>query len=540
LRRRASPVENAAIDEWLAGRLERRDFLRYASVIGLGAPLLTALGACAGRSAQAGAPGALIRVGATVPAGEINPITVADGGGICMLGQTGEFLCVSEPDLRLTPSLATGWTSNADGAVWTFKIRKGVKFHDGRAMTAKDVVASIDRLADPANGSIALSVFSGVLSKGGTTYIDDETVAFHLDHPNGSFPYLLSSDNYNAIILPADYHGDFEKTFVGTGPFKLERYLAKDRASFVRNEDYWGPKARPARTEFIFYDNMQAQIFAIQGGQLDVLLHVPIDGAQALLADPHLTVTPQKSSGHVQLHMRNDRAPFTDKRVRRALALCLDRTAIVDGMFRGMATPGNDSPFAPLYSATDPTAPRRHQDLREAKALLDGAGFPKGFSTTLTTERFQEIPDFAVVLQNAAKKIGVSIGLNVEEQSAYYGAATFGRSDWLDSTLGIEDYAHRGVPNTFLTATLTSNGPFNAARFRSPQYDRLVAGYIAALDPAAQRQAAGDIQRLLLDETPVITSYFADWLVVTSNKITGVRATAMSQLFLDRVTPRSL
>ena len=534
LRRRTTAIGNAALDELAAGRIGRREFLRYASVMGMSVPLLGALAACDRPAGPAARPGGVIRVGATVPAGQINPVTVADGGGLCLLAQTGEFLCVSEPDLRLTPVLATAWSPNADGDVWTFKIRKGVKFHNGHMMTARDVVASIDRLADPANGSTALSAFSGVLSKGGTRYVDDETVAFHLDAPNGSFPYLVSSDNYNAIILPADYAGDFQKTFPGTGPFRLESYVPRARAAFLRNDGYWGPKALPDRIEFIFYDSIQAQVLAMQGGQVDVLLHVPLHGSQALLSDPHIRIVRLRSSGHEALHMRTDRAPFNDSRVRRAIALTLDRDALVKGMFLGMATPGNDNPFAPIYPATDPTVPQRRKDLREARALLEAAGLPNGFSTTLTTERFQEIPDYAVVVQNAARQVGVRISLNVEDQSAYYGRASFGQSDWLDSVMGIEDYAHRGVPNTFLTAPLGAKGAFNAAHFNNPAYDRLVAGYIAALDPAAQRAAAGQIQRLLLDETPVITGYFYDWLSVTRANITGVRPTAMSQLFLDR------
>ena len=107
---------------------------------------------------------------------------------------------------------------------------------------------------------------------------------FQLDAPNGSFPYLVSSDNYNAIILPADYAGDFESNFNGTGPFRLERYTAKARASFVRNEEYWGAKAIPNRVLFSFYDSIQAQVLAMQGGQLDVLLSA-VQGSRALLAD---------------------------------------------------------------------------------------------------------------------------------------------------------------------------------------------------------------------------------------------------------------
>ena len=232
--------------------------------------------------------------------------------------------------------------------------------------------------------------------------------------------------------------------------------------------------------------------------------------------------------------MRTDIGPFVDKRVRRALAQCLNRDNIVTGLFRGMAAPGNDSPFAPAFLSTDPAVPQRVQDIREAKELLAAAGVPDGFAVTLTTERFVEIPDYAVVIQNAAKQIGIRITLNVEDQSSYYGRASFGQSDWLDSVLGIEDYAHRGVPNTLLSASLGSGGAFNAAHFRNAEYDRLVTAYIVALDPAAQRDAAGRIQRLLLDETPVITAYFYDWLSVTSKRIAGVRPTAAGQLFLDQ------
>jgi peptide/nickel transport system substrate-binding protein len=534
LRRSATDTENAVVDEFLAGRIGRRDLLRHGGVLGVSMPLIGALGFSARPARAAGKPGGVLRVGMPVPAGAINPVTVADTGGICMLSQVAEYLAISNPDLTLRPVLAESWRPNYDGSVWTFKIRKGVKFHDGQTLTAADVATTFDRLADPANGSVALSAFYGALSKGGCKAVDEETVEFHLDAPNGNFPYLVSSDNYNAIILPANYAGDFEKTFIGTGPFKLEKFTAKARASFVRNDDYWGAKALVDRTVFIFYDSIQAQVLAMQGGQMDVLLHVPVQGSQALLADPRLNIVPLKTSAHEEIHMRTDMPPFNDKRVRRAVALCLNRENMVKGMFRGLAVPGNDSPFAPVYASTDVSVPQRQQDIQEAQALMEAAGLSKGFAVTLTAERFQEIPDYAVVVQNAVKQIGITVKLNVEDQSTYFGRASFGQSDWLDSTMGIEDYAHRGVPNTYLTATLTSGGTFNAARFKNPEYDRLVASYIAALDPAAQRETAGKIQRLLLDETPVITAYFYDWLSVTAKSVVGVKPAAAGQIFLDQ------
>jgi peptide/nickel transport system substrate-binding protein len=547
LRARSDALENAVLDEFLSGRLSRRELLRHAAVLGIATPVLAALPAAmlpatgrattgeAGGSA-ATRPGAArtLTVGMTVPAGSIDPLTVADTGGVCLLSQTGEYLTLSDPDLHLRPWLAESWQPNRDGSVWSFKLRRDVRFHDGRPMTSADVVATMERLADPANGSVALSAFAGALSKGGTRAVDDYTVEFHLDAPNGSFPYLVSSDNYNAIILPAAYAGGFERDFIGTGPYRLERYTPKVRALFVRHDGYWGAPARIERSRFIFYDSIQAQVLAMQGEQLDVLLHAPVQGSQALLADRRLNVLALKSTAHEQVHMRTDRGAFADARVRRAIALCLNRDNLVRGLFRGMASAGNDSPFAPLFAATDPSVPQRQQDLRQASELLQAAGRARGFRATLTTERFVEMPDYAVIIQNAVRPIGVELSLNVEEQSAYYGRAVYGQSDWLDSEMGIEDYAHRGVPNIFLTATLGSRGTFNAAHFRNVDYDRLVAGYIAALDPAAQRDAAGRIQRLLLDETPVIAAYFYDWLSVTTKQIHGVHPTAMGHLFLDR------
>lgn len=533
LRAGATPPANTLIDEWAARRIDRRAFLRQASVLGSFGVLGTA-GCLAGREAHAGPDSGTITVGMTVPSGAIDPLTVADTGGVCLLSQVGEYLAVSGPDLQLQPCLAESWSPNRDGSVWIFRLRDLVRFHDGTPLRAADVAATMNRLADPANGSVALSAFAGTLSSGGAVAIDERTVRFDLDAPNGSFPYLVSSDNYNAIILPAAYDGGFERSFIGTGPFRLEQYRPKASATFVRNEAYWGQRPLPARTRFIFYDSIQAQVLAMQGGQLDVLLHAPVQGSQALLDDPRLRILTLKSSAHEQVHMRTDRGPFRDARVRRAIALCIDRELLVRGLFRGLASIGNDSPFAPVFPATDPGAPQRRRDLQQAAELMRAAGFAGGFGATLTTERFVEIPDYAVVIQNAVRAAGVRLALNVEEQSAFYGRAVFGQSDWLDAEMGIVDYAHRGVPNIFLTATLGSRGPFNAAHFRSPEYDGLVRDYIAALDLQSQRTAAGRIQRLLLQESPILATYFYDWLSVTGRGLNGVQPSASGHLWLAR------
>ena len=542
LRRDRNELENHLIDGLVAGRTSRREFLRHGSLLGLSLPLLGQIGLAAGfgtlpTNARAqGAPGATIRVACNAPTGAIDPVTTPDVGGLVMLQQTGEFLCMDEADLHLSPLLAESWAPNDKGNVWTFKLRKGVKFHTGAEMKADDVVASIDRLADPANSSNALSVFSGVLSKGGSRKVDDYTVEFHLDAPNGNFPYLVSSDNYNAVILPANYASDFEKNFIGTGPFKLEKYTPKVGASFVRNEDYWGTKALPARVEFSFFDDIQPQILALQGGQVDVVNQLPVLASAGLMADPSIVISGQKSATHHQLHMRNDMDPFKDPRVRRAVALSIDRNKLTKGLMRGRADAGNDSPFAPVYPSTDTSVAQRQQDLTQAKQLLEAAGIKPGLKVTMATQRYQEIPEYAQLVQNAVKAIGIDLELNVMDSGTYYGDAVFGKSNWLDSVMGITDYGHRGVPNVYLSAPLKSDGTWNAAHFKNKDYDQLVASYIAALDLESQKTDAKKIQTLLLEETPIVIGYFFEYLSASKVGVAGVNRTAMSQIFLNKAS----
>ncbi|MEI9405416.1 ABC transporter substrate-binding protein [Mesorhizobium argentiipisi] len=541
IRRGRTPLENHLIDGLIDGRISRREFVRHGSLLGLSLPLLGRIGMAAGFGAapslaRAGAPGATIRVGSSVPAAAIDPVTIADAGGLLVMQQVAEFLCVDGPDLVLKPALAESWSPNTDGTVWTFKLRKGVKFHSGGEMKAEDVVASIDRLADPANSSNALSVFSGILQKGATKKVDDYTVEFHLDAPNGNFPYMVSSDNYNAVIIPASYKGGYEQSFDGTGPFKLEKYTPKVGASFVRNDDYWGDKALPDRTEFTFFTDIQPQILALQGGQIDIINQMPVLAGVAVLNDPNVDVISLKSSAHQQLHMHCDEGPTKDARVRRAIALCLDREKLAAGLMKGRSALGNDSPFAPVYPSTDTSVPQRKQDIAQAKQLMEAAGAGKGFKMTLTTERYLEIPEYAQLIQNWVKEIGIELELNILDQSAYYGDAVFGKSNWLDSAMGITDYGHRGVPNVYLAAPLKSDGTWNAAHFKNKDYDQMAASYIAALDLEAQKATAGKIQKLLLEETPVIFGYFYDYLTAMAKGVTGVQPTAMSQLFLEKAS----
>jgi peptide/nickel transport system substrate-binding protein len=554
LRQSQGDIGNHIIDEYAAGRISRRDFIRRGSVVGISLPVLGAVISACGSSgspstststsAAAGKSGATIKVGIIQPAAAINPLTIADQGGHNMLGQAGDYLVFSDQHLTLQPQLATSWSSNATADVWTFKIRQGVKFHDGKPLTADDVVYTYKLQTDPKNASNALSAFGGVLTPSGVKKVDSSTVAFHLTAPNGNFPYLTSSDNYNMIILPNGYSpAKWEKSFIGTGPFVMKSYTPKVGASFTRNEQYWGPKALPAATEFTFYTSQTPQILALTSGTLDVVGQFSVSGGEQLLAPgaPY-NIVRLKSSAHRELSMRADKAPFTDPRVRQAIALTIDRSAIVQALFKGYADLGNDSPFAPVFPSTNTSVAQRAQNITKAKSLLAAAGHPSGFSTQLIGNNTLEIPQYGQIVAQAAKSIGVTISTKFEDSGTYYGKATFGNSDWLDATMSLVDYGHRSVPNVFLTAPLqtinakTGTGSWNAAHFNNSQYDKLSAQYVAAIDLGAQRSVGAQLETLLLEQTPIIFGYFYNYLAASAKNVTGIYPTAIGHIFLTKVT----
>ncbi len=458
-----------------------------------------------------------------------------DVGGIGVLGLTGEFLAVNETG-ELKPWLAESWEPNADASEWTFTIRQGVTFNDGTPMTAKDVAATFDRLADPANKSNALSVFKGVLTAGNTTAPDDATVVFKLDAPNGSFPYLVSSDNYNAIILPEAYTGEWTKTFIGTGPWKMDSYAEGASASFSRNDGYWGAKALPDKLR----GHLRARGVGARarapgrparhrpaGHRLGRPGHPRRPGVPDHL-DPGLDASPAVDADGHEAVRRRPGAP----RRRADDQPSGDHRRPVPGQVR----PRQRQPVRPGLRADRHVGAAARAVDRRGKGAARRGGRAGGFKTELVANKKQEIPEYAQIVADSAKQIGVDISLKVLDEGQYYGDAVFGSSPWLDSVMSLVDYGHRGVPNVLLGAPLLSDGTWNAAHFKNPTYDGLVADYVAAVDIDSQKAAANKIQTLLLEETPIIFAYFYNYLIAGTAGLSNIRGTAIGHIWPDQVS----
>jgi ABC-type dipeptide transport system, periplasmic component len=530
------------VDEFAAGHIDRRAFLRHGAVMGISLPILNTLVGAVGADIlapstawAAGTPGGTVRVAMTMPTAAIDPVTI-DDQSLVLPQQTGEFLAYSSPKLMLTPVLAESWGANSAGDVWSFKIRKGVKFHNGKPFTADDVVATFDRLSDPKGVSNALSVFGGgVLTKGGTKKVDDYSVEFHLDAPNGNFPYLVSSDNYNAVILPADYAGDYEKTFNGTGAFKLDKYTPKVGVSFVRNPDYWGPRrcrsvpssASMATCRRSFWRSRAARSTSstrcrsrAAGGPQGS----PFQGHQRALELPSAGAYAHR---HGALH-RQARAP-------RDCALPGSQAAGQGPVQR----PGRRRQRQPLRADLSLHgflgAPARAEP-RRGEAAAGGGGLTQWLQRQADDRTIPRDPEIRGDPPERREKD------RRPHRSHHRGPAGLLRQGGLRA-IGLArcDHGHhrlrpRGVPNTVLSAPLKSDGVWNSAHFKSKEYDSLVNQYVATVDLQSQRAAAGKIQRVLLDESPVIFAYFYDWLVVTTKNLSGVGAVATGQLYLQQAS----
>jgi peptide/nickel transport system substrate-binding protein len=499
-------------------RTSRRDIL--AGSLGLG--LAGALGPLAGRPALAQTPkrGGTLRV-ALPPAPNLDPLKMEAAGAIAIVQQVAEYLVWVEPDLSLRPVLATSWSTPDGGKTWVFDIRQGVKFHDGRDLTADDVVASFQRMVDPTTASAAAAQLS-FLKKEHVKKVGDYKVQFDLERPIGQFPYYTNV--YNALILPHDYDGDWQKNPVGTGPFRVKSLRPQEGATLVRNETYWDQgKPYLDGVEIQLYESPQAMILALQGKQADMVLNASFIDARSILSDPDLDVVHIQAPEHRQLTMRCDQKPFDDKRVRQAVALCLNRPALIKGLFGGFADLGNDHPIAPIYPEKVELK-QREQNVAEAKKLLAAAGYPQGFEVDLYTEQYIEVPQYAQFIKQMLEPAGIRVNLHIEPLNTYY-------DHWTKVGFGLTDWAGRPTAIQILSVAFKGGAEWNAAHWKNDEFDGLLGQIEAEVDQGKRAKLLERAAAIMNDEVPAVIGYFTNNLRPVSKRVAGVPG-SISQ-FLD-------
>jgi len=540
--RSVGPDQADLVEAFAQGHVTRRDFMRRGAVLGLSVPFMSAVVAACGSSssssstattvaggtettaAAAGAikQGGTMRIATQKPGGPLDPVAMDNLGSYTIVTQSLEYLCGKGDGATLAPALAESWTPNADGGVWTFKLRQGVTWHDGSPFTADDVVASMDRLAG--------SNLKAYIVAGASKAVDPNTVEITLLSPDGQFPYQVSLYNPQSLITPKSFAlgTTVDKTPVGTGAFKLDKYDVATGATFVRNDAWWGGKPFLDKVEFIFSDDIATQISGLQGGAADAIVQFSVTGGDALLADPNLTVEAIRGAAHREIWMNTrEGSDFHDVRVRQAIALGLDRQALIDTVLKGKGDIGNDHPIAPVYSFFDATQPQRERDVAKAKELLAAAG-KTGLKTTLYAPKLQEIPQLAELVQSQLKDIGVEVTLNVESTDTFY-------DEWCKTydpicdggkDFGIVDYGNRGTPDVYLVKSYAT-GEWNSAHYDSEPFKAAVKEYQASLDEAGRAAAIKKIQQIANEDVPYAIPYFYNSLTAYSKKVSGIVASGL-------------
>jgi peptide/nickel transport system substrate-binding protein len=536
-------------EEYRAGRVRRRTFIRWAATLGLSTPAISAiLAACspatplstssgagagsapaatlaptaaaAAPTAAAPAPAAAAaptlaasatsapsgqpRRGGTIrvtgsPAVEINPHKLTSNGGIITVFPVLNFLTRVSADGVPQPELATSWTPSDDIKTWTFKLRQGVEFHDGSPFGADDVVATYKRLTDKTSGSTAASSLN-FLPMDGIEKVDDYTVAFHLSRPQADFPYFTYI--YQAGILPATWSGDFATSPIGTGPFKMTNYTPGQGSSYVRNPDYW-ENGLPYLDgiEIKIWQDPSGELTALQSGASDLMALTPYDALDDIRKNPNLQVQSSRSASYDAMHMRVDTPPFDNPKVRQALALALNRQDVLDFVLgKDGGDLASDQPVAPILR-DHVDVPLKAQDLNMARQLLAEAGHPNGFEFDLPTHSGAEwLKNWALTLQQSFAPLGVKANLVVETSQVYY-------AHWTTVTTGVTEWASRSTASEILNSAYRTGVNWNSAHWSNPTFDSTLDQLDATVDLQKRKELMLTLEKALSDEVPAIITY---------------------------------
>ncbi len=385
-----------------------------------------------------------------------------------------EGLVKVSSDGSLIPAVAEKYTISEDGRTYTFTIREGITFHNGDAVTADDVLYSIERCAAASEtGIVQVAALSAVESMEAA---DERTVVITLTEPNNEFLVYLT-----LAVLPADYTEQDTKP-VGTGPFKFISRAAQDSIVMEKNEAYWGTPAKLDKVTFKICENADSIIMSLQSGAVDLFAHLTSTQISQLGSEFQVV---EGAMNLVQaLYLNHAEKPFDDPRVCKALCYAVDKQQIFDLAFDGYGFPIGSSVYPSFgkYFEED-LVDYYTPDVEKAKALLSEAGYPDGFSMTITVpSNYQPHIDTAQVLSEQLKAIGVTAEIQLVEWGTWLSDVYAGRQ--FQST--ITGLTASTMTARYLLERFTTGHANNFVNYSNPEYDELFVKAQATMDDAEQ------------------------------------------------------
>jgi peptide/nickel transport system substrate-binding protein len=462
-------------------------------------------------------------------------------------------LVEQDAQARIQPALAESWRALSD-TVWEFKLRAGVKWHDGRDFTANDVAFTISRAPNVPNSPGGFGGFVRAIQR--VEIIDPLTIRFHTAAPHPLLPVELASiqiisRHVGEGAATEDYNSG--RAAIGTGPYRIGSYRPGDRTEFTRNDNYWRGAEPWARVSYRFIANDASRTAALLAGDVDVIDQVPSTDLARLRREPRITISEiqglrviylmpdySRTEGPVFVTDNDGRPlprnPFQDPRVRRAMSISIDREALAERVMEGTAKP-NGQWLPPGSYSYNPDVPVPRVDPEGARRLLAEAGYPNGFRMTLTTPN-DRYPNDARTAQAVAQmwtRIGVRTAVEALPWASY--SARAARQEFnmrlvgWGSVTGEASYMLVNIMGTFDRERRW--GASNNSRHSNPELDRLTERATATLDDGARERLLQEAVAMVDRETSIIplfqlVNFWATRRGVTYEPRMDERTTAMN------------
>ncbi|RSN03332.1 peptide ABC transporter substrate-binding protein [Streptomyces sp. WAC 01325] len=416
-------------------------------------------------------------------------------------------------DLSARPRLAERWESNKTLDRWQVTLRRAV-FHDGKPVTAEDVLYSYRRIADPKQAFRAKASLEPI-DLDASRATGERTIEFVLKRPTAEFPNVLAA--FGAYVVPENAT-EFDDRPIGSGPFRFVSFAPGRSAVFRRFDDHWDGAPLLDEIEFVVANEESARVGALLGGQVEYAHELNPTTARAHEGGGQIEIVRLRNSAMQAFCMKTDRAPFDDERVREAFFLIADRQELVDGALSGAGEVGNDL-FGKGYQYYAADLPQRTQDLDRARALLKQAG-AENLKVTLDTSAVAAgFTEAAGIFRDQAAKAGVTIDVRTGSKDSYW-------SDILDGgTLCC--YRSGAMPiEAHISQRLLTDSTTNATKWRHKDFDALYQQAQSTRDRTERAAVYGRMQRRLHTEGGFLVWGFADWIIGTSRTVRGVEKKA--------------
>jgi len=493
----------------IAGRMSRREFMGRAAALGLTAAAANSFMAGAVRAAGP-MKGGTIKVGinGSGSADSLDPALSANQGQTMVTRLWGEPLLELAADGGVEPRLAESFSSSPDAKVWTFKIRSGVTFSNGKTMTAEDVLATMERHSGEDTKSGALGIMRGIQSM----RVEGDKFIIELEQPNADLPFLMT--DYHLLIQPNGGKDDPTAT-IGTGPYILKSIEPGVRFVGEKNPNYWDDSLGHAETiELIIINDDTARVAALQSGQVHMINRVPPRTAGLVARAPGIEVRSKSGPGHYVFIAHVDTEPFSNPDVMLALKYGMNRQEMVDKILFGYGTVGNDIPINSSYPLFTPL-PQRAYDPDKAAFHWKKSGYDGSVLLRTSDNSFPGAPDAAALYQQSLAAAGVPLEVKREPNDGYWSEV------WNKQPFCTSYWSGRPVQDQMYSTAYLSTADWNDTRFKNETFDQLLIAARAELDQAKRKQMYADMGMILHNEGGLICPMFNDFIDATTDQIAG-------------------